>query len=185
MIERLIKECLDGDRKAQKELYYLHLDELKLISIRYTRIDAEAKDVLQNAFVRIFKNLSKVDSSCDSLLPWMKKIVINEALRVRKGQFTISIEDAEDYLSLTSKDSDGFNQLATQDLVNIINQLPEKYNVVFQLKEIEGFSHAEIGRILGVETSTSRSILTRAKSQLKELFNYYYQSNKSKNMVRS
>jgi len=185
MLEKLIQGCLDGDRRSQKDLYYLYLSELKSISLRYTPRDAEAKDVLQNAFIRIFNNLSKVDNTRDTLFPWMRKIVINEALRVKRSHFTIPLSEEEHLPFLESKLDDALNELVTNDLIKIIDQLPEKYRLVFQLKEIEGFSHTEIGEMLGMETSSSRSLLTRAKSKLKALVENNHQSNRSIKLIRS
>lgn len=175
MIDRtLVNKCIGGDRKAQKEFYYRHLHALKVVSCRYTIDDSEAKDVLQNAYVRIFKNLSGADQTKESLVPWMRRIVINEALRLKRHHF-VEFKEAEGHHMTTSTNiENALNSLEVQDLISIINKLPEPHKTVFQLKEIEGYSHQEIADILKVKTSTSRSILTRTKLKLKNLLDIHY-----------
>lgn len=183
MIDKaLVNKCIDGDRKSQKEFYYRHLHALKLVSLRYTIDVAEAKDVLQNAYVRIFKNLSRADLDKDSLVPWMRRIVVNEALRLKRIRFVEIKEEAGHHTVNATNLEHALNSLEVQDLMTIVNKLPDTYKTVFHLKEVEGFSHDEIGDMLGVKAATSRSMLTRAKAKLKHLLELHYSIKNDKNI---
>ena len=175
MIDKnLLSKCRQGDRKAQKHFYNKYVNLLKKYSLQYAVDVPQAKDILQESFIRIFKNLDKVDETKDSITPWMIRIVINEALRV-KYKKTRTKEDLSEDLSLYDAKfiTTSLNSLELQDLMNIIGKLPHNAKLAFLLKEVEGYSHKEIAASLSIAKSSSRSLLTRAKNRLQELLKIY------------
>lgn len=178
--KKLVNMCIDGDRKAQKQFYYRHLEALKIVGCRYAVDSSEAKDVLQNAFLRIFSKLSDADLEKQSLVPWMRRIVINEALRLKRDQYVELKEESGHHMINPVIIESALNSLEVQDLLSVIDDLPFTFKTVFQLKEVEGYSHKEIASMLKIETSTSRSILTRSKIKLKSLLEKHYSVKKDK-----
>ena len=122
--------------------------------------------MLQNAFVRIFRNLDSFDRS-KPLKPWLIRITINEAFRINKRLHTTqlnSIDDIEN--TILSKEISIDEIINYRDLIHLIESLPFRYRIVFLMKEIEGYSHKEISEYLNIPEPTSRTILTRAKRKL-------------------
>jgi len=128
--------------------------------------EAEAKDVLQDSFMRIFKYAHTFDQEGGNLKGWMKTICIREALKqIKKKKRTSSIDDLV-YVPTVAPEA--VQNLDTEQLHNIISELPEKQRTVFNLYVVEGYSHREIGNLLNVEEASSRSILSRTKGMLKK-----------------
>lgn len=143
------------------------------ICIRYVNSVHEAQDVLQESFIRIFKNIntSKFDS-IGQLEAWMVRITVNEALRwIKKQQkFRTTDIDTAHFVTVSSSES-----TQADDLLRLIRQLPQGYRLVFNLYSIEGYSHKEIGELLNISESTSRSQLSRARTILKNALNKNYE----------
>lgn len=165
----LFTRCKKGDAKAQHILYDLFKAKLMGLCRRYTRDRAEAQDVLQDAFIKIFKNIHQLESS-EKLESWMKSIAVNTAInhyhRTKKYELIFSGTsennvDAVQSLHHLQTFSDAF-------LVSLVNALPDGCRMVFNLFAIEGYSHAEIAEKLQVTEGTSRSQLHHAKYLLKE-----------------
>jgi RNA polymerase sigma factor (sigma-70 family) len=166
--EQIIKGCLAKDPVFQKALVVQFSPHLMAVSLRYTRDSAMAKDILQDSLVKIIKH---IDSYSEEGLfeGWMKRIVINTALKyMDKSSFKKELYTI-DNLPDTASDPSVFAHLAANDLLTIINQIPKTYATVFNLHAIEGYSHREISELLGIEESTSRSQLTRARVMLKKI----------------
>ena len=125
---------------------------------------------MQNAYIQIFKNLKSFDQQKGNLDSWLTKIVINEALQLIRKQKTrvLKERDSQEQYEISSS-PDILKRLHAEDLLKILNQLPDVYRVVFNLNVVEGYSHREIGEMLHVTESTSRSQLTRAKQMLRKL----------------
>lgn len=165
----LFMRCKKGEAKAQRILYDLFKAKLMGLCRRYTRDRAEAQDVLQDAFIKIFKNIHQLESS-EKLESWMKSIAVNTAInhyhRTKKYELIFSGAsennvDAVQSLQHLQTFSDAF-------LVSLVNALPDGCRMVFNLFAIEGYSHAEIAEKLQVTEGTSRSQLHHAKYLLKE-----------------
>jgi RNA polymerase sigma factor (sigma-70 family) len=165
----IIEGCRQCDRKAQRALYDCYADELMTISIRYCRDISEAKDNLHDALIRIYKNISNYDSTRGSLFGWMSRIVVNEALqkyRRRKVVF-YNTEQVDD-----SELSDSFNildDLAANDILALLQKLPDGCRLVFNLSVVEEFKHDEISHMLGISKSASRAQLSKAKKLIRTL----------------
>jgi RNA polymerase sigma factor (sigma-70 family) len=166
---QVISRCKEGDNRAQYELYKLYSKAMFNVSMRITNDYAEAEDVLQEAFISAFKNLHsyKAEASFGS---WLKKIVINasiNAIRKRKNELVPiderTIEDLPD-----THEEDDF-EWKVDNVRKAIQKLPDGYRVVLSLYLLEGFDHAEIGEVLGISESTSKSQYSRAKKKLLEI----------------
>ncbi|MGR3811684.1 RNA polymerase sigma factor [Jiulongibacter sp. NS-SX5] len=167
--KQIIEACLENDRAAQKQLYEMFSGKLFVVALRYMHDREKAKDVLQDAFVKIFRHLDsfRFDSPLEA---WLRKIVVNTALKALKksGNLTQSLEG--DYMI----DEDfhyknkGQENLSYQQLLELIGELPDGCRTIFNLYAIEGFKHHEIAKMLGVSEGTSKSQYSRAKMLLQE-----------------
>ena len=137
------------------------------VSIRYSRDAESAKDILQESFIKILRALPNYEEQ-GNFEAWMKRIVINTALKFfNKSSFKNELYTIDDTPEQPVK-PEVYSNMAVEELMEVINQLPEAYRTIFNLHAIEGFSHREIGEMLGIEESTSRSQLTRARGMLRK-----------------
>jgi len=165
--QHIIDGCKKGKPDFQKELVLKYSGLLMTVCRRYSR-DAEfAKDILQEALIKILKSISNYEEK-GSFEAWMKRITINTALKYfDKSSFKNEVFILED-LNDKNVVPDIYSQLGAEELMTLIDNLPNGFREVFNLFAIEGYSHKEIGELLGVTESTSRSQLTRARSLLKK-----------------
>ena len=137
------------------------------VSLRMTKDVEDAEDVLQEAFVKAFKNLDsfKFESTFGA---WLKRIVINTAIsHLNKNK--LFFKDIEDYAVTDIEESYADDSMNIDKIKSAISELPEGYRIIFSMYAIEGYDHEEIGKFLGVSTSTSKSQYSRAKRKLREL----------------
>lgn len=162
-LEKIIKGCINQKSQAQKELYNLYKDSLFALSLKYCCNEAEAEDNLHNAFIEIFTNIEKFNNS-GSFEGWMKRITINKAINSYKKQFNlVSLKD--DFQS-TDIEEDKMN-LPLDQILKMVQELPNQYRLVFSLYELDNYSHKEISGMLEISESASKSNLHRAKCILK------------------
>lgn len=166
----LMERCKAGDRKAQRELYDLFKARLMGVCRRYAASRDQAQDVLQEAFIKIFTRINQLGSS-EAMESWMIRITINTAVdyyhRNKRYAFTdIEAVDADNgqYEMILAGVADEF-------LIKVINELPHCARIVFNLFAVEGYSHAEIAKMLKITESTSRSQLVYARNILKVKLN--------------
>ena len=181
--KRIIAGCKAGKPKAQRALYELFAAKMMAVCYRYARDEAEAEDILQDSFVKIFKKIENYEDK-GSLEGWIRRIVVNTAidlLRKRKHQK----KELELNEAITEEISaDVLDQLELEFLYKIIHALPPGYRMVFNLYAIEGYSHAEIGKQLNISESTSRSQYTRARAMLKQrIQRAYMETNLYKDVI--
>ncbi len=165
----VVEACIREERVAQRQLYEQFAGKLYAVSLRYMKGRDEAQDVLQDAFIKIFKNLHSFRFDCP-LEAWLKRIVINTALKAiqKRGQMpTIDIVDYHEELD-QSPGNLGLENLKMETLLELINQLPEGCKTVFNLYAIEGFKHQEIAEMLNITEGTSKSQFSRARMLLME-----------------
>ena len=165
--KELIDKCISNDRKAQETLYRLYADKMYNVCLTYTKDEDEACDVLQEGFVKVFKNL-KAYSYNGSFEGWIRKIIVNTALSAyhkRKRER----EKKEEYVVHTEPIIDNIlNDIHAEDLIALVNELPEKAALVLKLFAIEGYEHKEIAKMMGISEGTSKSQLNRARYLLKQ-----------------
>lgn len=165
MIEsELIESCIANDRLAQKELYDRYKKAMYTVAYRITGEYDLANDVLQDAFINIFRALPKFRRE-STLGAWIKTIVVRAALKkIKKKPREESLEDYH-----TGHLVDWGDYLQAEYLEKAILALPEGYRAVFVLIEVEGYSHKEVGDMLGISTGTSKSQLFYAKRKLRDM----------------
>ncbi|WP_459212852.1 RNA polymerase sigma factor [Aquimarina rhabdastrellae] len=165
-LNQLIKACKKNNAKAQSDLYQKYKDTLYVLCLKYCRNTEEAEDNLHDTFIEIFKSISKYKGK-GSFEGWMKRIAINKAItKYNKGSFS-NIVIKDELLSDTSVDAESM-QIPLHTILNLIQQLPDQYRLVFNLYELDDYSHKEIASLLSISESTSKSNLHRAKSILKK-----------------
>jgi len=163
----LIKACKQQDARAQRELYEAYAPLMLGMCRRYVKGELEAEDVMIKGFMKVFTKIDLFEGK-GSFEGWMKRIMINEALGfIRKNKsmyLEVEIEAADkepDFDTLSTN-------LEVKDLMIMINGLPSGYRTIFNLYAIEGYSHKEIGELLGINENTSKSQLSRARMHLQK-----------------
>lgn len=162
----LIKNCLKGKAVAQKQLYEEFAPTMLGVCYRYTKSLHDAEDVLQEGFVRVFKFLHQYNKEGE-LGAWIRKIMVNTALNYLKKSQKYQHDllfDKTDMVAIAADDAEVI--LNAKELAELIRQLPTGYQAIFNLFAIEGFSHVEIGELLGISENTSRSQYMRARHLL-------------------
>mmetsp|Transcript_29924 Transcript_29924/g.39789 ORF Transcript_29924/g.39789 Transcript_29924/m.39789 type:complete len:179 (-) Transcript_29924:1108-1644(-) len=163
----LVKKCIKGDTRAQRALFEKFAPKMLGVCMRYAKNTEQAEDVLQDGFVKVFTKLSKYSGN-GSLEGWIRRIIVNTALdeirRNVKFQNNVNVDDVDYKLELNSHIVEG---LAADDLMSIINGLPDGYRIVFNMFAIEGYSHKEIAMQLNISENTSKSQYSRARAYLK------------------
>jgi len=168
----LIDKSLTGDEVAQSKLYMLYSKAMYNSCLRITNNEDDAMDVLQEAFISAFGNLSSYKGQA-SFGAWLKRIVVNKAINhVNKKQlslteFDVGKHDITDEVEGITKEQN----LSVERIKKAIEKLPDGYRVVFSLYLLEGYDHQEIGDILNISVSTSKSQYNRAKKKIREVLN--------------
>lgn len=164
-VEELIHHCKNGDRKAQEHLYRNYAGVLYGICLKYSRNKAEAEDSLHDCFMTIYEKIDQYTSK-GSFEGWIKRIAVNTVLQKYRKEEPLNLahENIEDDVSV---DIDN-NDVCLQTLLGYIRELPGKYRTTFNLFVLDGYTHKEIGELLGTSAGTSKSNLARARLLLKE-----------------
>lgn len=162
----LIVNCINGDRKSQKELYTSLASKMFPICLRYTKNQMDAEDILQEGFVKLFNNLHKFRGE-GSFEGWVRRIFVNTAIEsLRKKNLNITGGEGIEN-SVTDKQQNGLHNLYEKDIMSSANILSSGYKTVFRMYAVEGYSHKEIANQLGITESTSKSQFSRAKALLR------------------
>ena len=164
-LPNLIKSCVKQNRQAQEELYNLYKKTLFVLCLKYCANTAEAEDNLHNAFIEIFTNIKKFDSK-GFFEGWIKRITINKAIdSYKKTYHLVPIkDDFEDEVFINETDLN----CSLDEMLSLIQELPAQYRLVFNLYELDDYSHHEIAQMLSISEGTSKSNLHRAKQILKD-----------------
>lgn len=167
---QLINATLRGDMAAFEQLYKANAPRLMGVCLRYSVDEADAKDILQDTFVRIYEKLStyKTEGTFEA---WARRIAVNIAIDYhRKRKPTKALDEQfNDYNSPATAEADGgVEQLKSQELLQLVQTLPPRYKMVFNLYVFEGFKHHEIATLLSISEGTSKSNLSDARTILKE-----------------
>lgn len=172
--QQLIEGCRKGDRRAQKELYDTYSRKMMGVCLRYVDDRETARDLLQDGFVKVFTGLGSYAGS-GSFEGWMRRIFVNCALEyLRRSDVLREATDLENTAELIHPDSSAISDLSAAELMRLVSELPTGFRTVFNMFAIEGYSHKEIGEMLGITESTSRSQYTRAKQLLQRRINALY-----------
>ena len=161
----LVTYCLQNNRSAQRQLYDLYAPAMMGVCLRYTKTIADAEDVLQDGFVKVFTHLEQYREDGD-LGAWMRRIMVNTALNFlmknKRYDTKLLLADAKEPFT----EYNVVNDLEARELMHLVRRLPDGYQLIFNLHAIEGYSHVEIGKMLGIRDSTARSQYARARATL-------------------
>ena len=164
--QKLVRDCLKGKPQAQRQLYEMFAEPMLGVCYRYTRSMRDAEDVMQEGFVKVFHHLGQYKQEGE-LGAWIRRIMVNTALNFlkRHRKYQEEMYFTEEYLHPVSQE-DPAVRIHAKELADLIRQLPQGYQVIFNLHAVEGFSHVEIGEMLGISDGTSRSQYARARNLL-------------------
>lgn len=167
----LIENCVNGNRKSQKELYDMFSPKMYAICLRYTKNQMDAEDILQDAFVKLFNNLYKFRGE-GSFEGWVRRIFVNTAIEHLRRN-TVKFSESEGFENaIADKQKSALDSLYEKDLIKTSLKLSEGYRTVFNLYAVEGYSHKEIAQKLGITESTSKSQFSRAKAILRDVLQH-------------
>ncbi|MEX1382320.1 RNA polymerase sigma factor [Lutibacter sp.] len=175
-LEKLIKQCANNDRKAQKEIYQLFAGKLFSICLKYSKNKQEAQDNFQDGFVTIFDKIGQFNFK-GSFEGWIKRVMVNTILLKYRKKTVLSIvtEEIPDEVVVDIDD----DEISLDYLLNLIQELPERYRMVFNLYVLDGHSHKEIAKMLQIAEGTSKSNLARARGILKQKIEIHQESQQS------
>jgi RNA polymerase sigma factor (sigma-70 family) len=165
--EEIISQCKAGSLKYQELLYKHFYGYAMGISLRYSLNRDDALEVVNDAFIKIFNNINNFNSD-KPFKAWLRTILVNTAIDRRrkdlKFQLNVELENAVPVSS-----SNAIENLNVQDILKLMKELPPIQLAIFNLYEIDGYSHDEIGQLLAIPVSSSRVYLSRAKEKLRSV----------------
>lgn len=175
----LIEGCLKGERRAQKRVHELFYGKMLAVCLRYTKNTDQAKDILQDGFIKVFNSIDKFNQA-GSFEGWIRRIMVNTAIdhfRRTKNSYLLLGEDRsiEDFMDQDAEDTladEGPEEeldLKPADIINAMQKLTPAYRTVFNLYVFEELTHKEIAEMLGINIGTSKSNFAKAKQNLKKL----------------
>ncbi len=168
----IIDACISGDNRARERLYHILAPRMYGICLRYAKDKSEAEDNLQDGFIIVFTRLQDFRHE-GSFEGWVRKIMVNVSVnRYRKKKQLVLVDEIWKLDSQTSEE-EAYGNLPLEDLVRIVQELPPQYRMVFNLYAMEGYSHAEIAKELGISEGTSRSNLSRSREILRNKLGRY------------
>jgi len=165
---RIVEGCLQEERWAQKALYDKYYGKMMGVCMRYSNNYEDSRDIHNEGFIKVFRYLARYKIGT-SLECWIRRIMINTAIDFYRKAVRHRTEDIETVYHNPTKDADVLSHISAQEIMKVIQKLPPSYRAVFNLYAIEGYSHKEIAKQLGISESTSRSNLVKARIKLKEL----------------
>ena len=166
---KIIKGCKKGNKRAQYQFYELFKKLVFSVCMRYAKDVPEAEDIMQDAFVTLYRDLYQY-RPIGALGGWVRRVTVNTALQhVRKKRMVFSDVEMHTLSNKVEGDDDIMGVLNAKEIMRMVQLLPDGYRVVFNLYVVEGFSHKEIASQLNISVNTSKSQLSRAKSYLRKI----------------
>jgi RNA polymerase sigma factor (sigma-70 family) len=164
----IIEGCKKNEASAQEKLYALYSRRMMAVCMRYTRSRFEAEDIFHEAFVKVFKNLHTWQGG--SFEGWMRRIFVNTAINhYHQNKKYFDHVDSSYAETMLSSSDNIVSELSTQELLDLVNRLPDGYKLIFNLHVVEGYNHSEIAEMLKIAEGSSKSQLSKAKAYLKKL----------------
>ena len=164
----LISGCMEGNRRMQEEMYRRFSPRMYAVCLRYAGNAEEAEDILQEGFIKIFKKLDSFRGE-GSFEGWVRRIFVNTAIEhFRRKRYLQPVTEKEEN-TIEGKSLSALDDLAEKDLLALVRQLSPGYRTVFNMYVVEGYTHKEIGDMLGISEGTSKSQLSRAKVILQDM----------------
>lgn len=168
-LDEIISQAIRGKVEAQETLFKYYYSTMMNICFRYADGQAEAKDMLQDGFIRILQSLKTFNFE-GSFEGWMKKIMVHSSIdyiRKNRKHITVSIDDVQDVQLHSSNTNDAVEMMSAKELMNLLNSLPTMSKTVFNLFIFDGFSHAEIAKKLNIKEGTSMWHVNNARTLMK------------------
>lgn len=172
--QQLIEGCRSGERRAQKELYDRYSRKMMGVCLRYVNDRETARDLLQDGFVKVFTNIDSY-AGAGSFEGWIRRVFVNCALEhLRRSDVLREASELDTVAELIQPDTSAIADLSATELMQLVQELPAGFRTVFNLFAIEGYSHKEIGEMLNITESTSRSQFLRARQLLQRKIKALY-----------
>jgi RNA polymerase sigma factor (sigma-70 family) len=165
----LIKGCIQKDEACQRRLFELYAGKMMSVCLRFANDQQEAQDILQESFIKVFKFIHqfKFEGSFEG---WMRRVFVTVATRYIKKRKLIFLDiDAVDVQHTASIDPSVVSKISEEEIHKLIRKLPDGYRIIFSLNVIEGYNHDEIATMLGIQATTSRTQLLKARKVLQAL----------------
>lgn len=167
--KELIRGCKEEKQSFQKKLYDKYSSKMYAVCLRYAKNSSEAQDILQDGFVKVFDNMNQYAFQ-GSFEGWIRKIMVNTALNhCRKLSYKLEVNGMEE-LPEMQIESKAISKLSEQEILQMIQSMPDGYRLVFNLYVIEGYKHEEIAQMLKISKNTSRSQLSKGRKFIQRLF---------------
>ena len=165
----LVRGCIINDRRAQEQLYKQFHGPMASICVRYTRNEHDAIEVLHNGFLKVYKNIDRFDGTKASLYTWIRTIMVHTAIDFlrQKKRWYVSHGELEK-IEENGVEAEAVMRLSTQELLKLVQNLPPATQAVFNLYVIEGYTHKEIGGLLGISDGTSKWHLSEARRLMQQ-----------------
>jgi len=167
-LQDILNGCRRGDRSSQHDLYKLYYAYGMSVGIRYVKNEDEAIHILNDSFMKVFTRISKYDNKYD-FKPWFRKIVVNTAIDYIKKQKKLHMKSQIDEASNISSREDILSRIGYKELIGLVQSLSTAYRTVFNMYVIDGFKHEEIANKLNISIGTSKSNLSKARAQLRDM----------------
>lgn len=169
--EHILIGCRKGKSKAQKKLYDLYSAQMFGVCLRYAKNTADAEDILQDGFVKVFKNIDKYDGS-GPLAGWIYRVMVNTALNHLRSKNKMRFVEYDNNIADKHHEDDYIEpSFSKQEIMKAVQKLPYGYRTVFNMYVIDGYKHKEIAEMLDISINTSKTQLARARNMLKEELN--------------
>jgi len=166
-LQEIIDGCIEGKRKHQYKFYNLFSSKMMGVCMRYAKGQAEAEDILQDGFVKVFTNLHKFQPY-GSFEGWVRRIFVNTAIEYYRQRRKFLINDIEIENQEFEFSDNVVDKMAAEEILVLIKEMPGGYRMVFNMYAIEGYSHKEIAEEMGISIGTSKSQYSRARSYLQK-----------------
>jgi len=167
-IPQIISKILNGDRSAERILYDIYKTRWYMLSMRYGNNKDEANDIMQEGLIQIFKDLHQFDEKISKFSTWSSRILVHAALKyIKTNQWQNAFLDIDNKDDFYNNEEIIYSNLAAKELTEMVKKLPFGYKLVFNMYVIEGYTHKEIAKELGIAIGTSKSQLSKAKRMLR------------------
>ena len=164
----IVNGCKKGNRKAQEQLYRNYYRAMATLCMRYTRNEEDAVEVLNNGFLKVFRNIEKYDEKQAVLYTWMRAIIINSCLDfIKQKEKNISHMELDDAVEIDIP-AEAISRMKATELLYLVRQLPPATQAVFNLYVMDGYNHKEIAQMLNIKEGTSKWHLSEAKKSLQQ-----------------
>ena len=162
----IIEDCKNNNRSAQEKLYHRYYRYGMSISLPYTNNEEEAMEIVNDGFIKVFKNIGVFDKD-KKFNVWFRRIMVNSAIdHFRKNKKHYHHMDTEE-ISITDFNDNVIDRIAADEILNLVQNLPPAYKMVFNLYALDGYKHTEIANMLNISIGTSKSNLAKARNKLK------------------